>query len=228
MPPQARDAWRERIGRALQRSSERAADRLDRDAATRVVEHARLAGLPDATITSLLAGAERIPDLRGREPGNLEGMIVLETGTRPLAAFASPVSRAEYARFAEVNGREPALCRERISLLRVLAPRDWTTPGFEQRDADPVVCVSWEDADAYAQWLSRRDGHRYRLASAAEAARLPATGGGLVVSEWRRDCESGCNRRRATGPSWRTDNIARALDPSRGYDDVGFRLVREL
>ena len=155
-------------------------------------------------------------------------MVVLEGGTGPVAAFARPVSRAEYARFAEVNGREPALCRERISLLRMVDPRNWQTPGFEQGDRDPVVCVSWQDAEAYTQWRGRRDGQRYRLATTAEGARLPPAAGDRRVSEWRADCGDSCARRAATGPSWRTQSTTRALVPDRGYDDVGFRLVREL
>ncbi|TWT17586.1 protein kinase [Luteimonas marina] len=228
VPAAAHAAYRDRIGKALVARATAAAGSVDRDAAMRAVEHARLAGLPAAAIERLRAQAARIPDLRGRDAGNLEGMLVLEGGARPLAAFARPVSRADYARFAEVNGRPAALCRERISLLRVLSPRDWQAPGFEQSDGDPVVCVSWQDAEAYAQWLGRRDGQRYRLATAAEAARLPAARGERVVSEWRTDCASDCRHRAATGASWRTDNASRSLDPARGYDDVGFRLVREL
>ena len=46
--------------------------------------------------------------------------------------------------------------------------RSWRDPGFEQGDGHPAVCVSWEDAQAYARWLSEQTGQDYRLASEAE------------------------------------------------------------
>jgi formylglycine-generating enzyme required for sulfatase activity len=51
-----------------------------------------------------------------------------------------------------------------------LRDRDWMNPGFAQAQADdePVVCVSWDDAKAYADWLSKTTGHRYRLPSETE------------------------------------------------------------
>jgi formylglycine-generating enzyme required for sulfatase activity len=39
----------------------------------------------------------------------------------------------------------------------------WRSPGFVQQDEHPVVCVSWQDAQAYARWLSQKTGHAYRL-----------------------------------------------------------------
>lgn len=40
--------------------------------------------------------------------------------------------------------------------------------GERARDNDPVVHVSWDDAQAYVQWLSQRTGKHYRLPSEAE------------------------------------------------------------
>lgn len=45
---------------------------------------------------------------------------------------------------------------------------NWQNPGFEQTGEHPAVCVSWDDAQAYAGWLSRRTGKHYQLPSEAE------------------------------------------------------------
>lgn len=40
---------------------------------------------------------------------------------------------------------------------------NWRSPGFEQADTHPVVCVSYNDAKAFTDWLTDRSGSRYSL-----------------------------------------------------------------
>ena len=65
----------------------------------------------------------------------------------------------------------------------------WRTPGFNQADGHPVVCVSWEDAKAYVKWLSRETGERYRLLSESEWEYVARAGTG--TSWYWGDGESG-------------------------------------
>ena len=44
----------------------------------------------------------------------------------------------------------------------------WRNPGFAQGDDHPVVNVTWFDATACAQWLSKTEGKIYRLPTEAE------------------------------------------------------------
>jgi len=45
---------------------------------------------------------------------------------------------------------------------------NWRDTGFKQAENQPVVCVNWNDAQAYAAWLSKKTGKQYRLPSEAE------------------------------------------------------------
>ncbi len=219
---------RERVTRALLARIDVAAAAFDRGSARQVVESARAFDLSRAQLQQLTARADEIPQPGERLDKIAGDMVLVRNGDTLFAASRRPVARDEYARFANATGRQPARCRASASLLRMLAPRDWTSPGFEQSGDQPVVCVSWEDANAYARWLGQRSGLPYRLPHAREAALLPAGGAGRQVSEWNSDCSGSCSQRVASGASWRGGKGARPLESARGYDDVGIRLVSDL
>jgi formylglycine-generating enzyme required for sulfatase activity len=110
------------------------------------------------------------PDEPGRQAD--EGPRRWVAIPRPFAMAVYDVTRADYARFAEATGYAPA------------NPRcDWRRPTsrgapLDQGPDEPVVCVSWTDAQAYVRWLSARAGHAYRLPTEAEweyAARAGST-----------------------------------------------------
>lgn len=94
-----------------------------------------------------------------------------EVGDRleyPFAMGVTDVTRGAYERFAKATGRPAARCRESNSFFGRFKEYNWEAPGFAQGEDHPVVCVSWQDAKAYADWLSRQTGERYRLPTQQE------------------------------------------------------------
>jgi len=78
---------------------------------------------------------------------------------KPFAIGKYEVSFAEYDKFAYDTNRRP--------------PGDQGWGGGRR----PVINVSWEDAVAYAQWLSEKTGKRYRLPTEAEWEYAARSGG---------------------------------------------------
>lgn len=87
----------------------------------------------------------------------------------PFAVSTTEVTVAEYRVFAEAESRESGPCMTYARGGWVDRPdRSWMDPGFDQTDNHPVTCVSWNDANAYAEWLTQQSGIPYRLPSASE------------------------------------------------------------
>ena len=88
------------------------------------------------------------------------------------------VTRGEFRRYwaaggsAAFAGKDPS-CRDRESIFRSSKKRNWENPDIAQDDNHPVVCVGWQEAAAYAQWLGKQTGKHYRLPSPAEFDRVP-------------------------------------------------------
>lgn len=222
-----RTARQQRIVDALNARIDLAANHNDRNEARSWAALARDAGLNDARQRALRERSDRIVQVGDSIQGVFGGARLERMGGRLVGIPARPVSRTDFAQFVQDTQRPPSSCRQSGSPLRVLAPRDWRRPGFEQPENAPVACVSWQDATAYAQWLSHRTGRNYRLPMHNEVARLPTVGGEHAMSLWLHDCGSDCNQRQVSGRSWREQASERALDNRRGWDDVTFALMLE-
>jgi formylglycine-generating enzyme required for sulfatase activity len=107
---------------------------------------------------------------------------------RAFALGKYPLTRGEFARFVSATGDKtdaekdtpipfqpaelgtPAACfaYKGGSEIGWNGGTSWRDPGYPQGDDEPVVCLSWNDARAYADWLAHETGKPYRLPTAAE------------------------------------------------------------
>lgn len=105
---------------------------------------------------------------KARRPNEGPSRKVTIPGT--FAVGRHEVTWAQYARFVRETSRAGGLgCATfQQKRFKVNAQASWNSPGFPQSETDPVVCVSWDDAKAYAEWLGVKTGHNYRLLTEAE------------------------------------------------------------
>ncbi|MFO1428622.1 MAG: SUMF1/EgtB/PvdO family nonheme iron enzyme [Candidatus Competibacteraceae bacterium] len=102
--------------------------------------------------------------------------------------FKSFVAAAQYKTEAEESGG----CYSWTgSEWKQDAGKNWRNPGFSQTDDHPVVCVSWNDAMAYVEWLSKQTGQKYRLPTEAEWE-YAARAGTATARYWGDDPDEGC------------------------------------
>lgn len=96
--------------------------------------------------------------------------------TRPFYLGRTPVTVAEFRAFVEASGYRTEAQRDGQGGFGMI-DRKWVRhpkfvwdsgPGFEQTDDHPVVNVSWNDAVAFCDWLSKQEGAAYRLPTEAQ------------------------------------------------------------
>jgi formylglycine-generating enzyme required for sulfatase activity/dienelactone hydrolase len=102
---------------------------------------------------------------------------------RSFALGVNDVTRGQYAAFVRETGHSTGdRCAVTSMPHAEVRATSWRDPGFAQTDDDPVVCISWYDAQAYVAWLAKKTHAAYRLPSEAEweyAAR-----GGTTTRFW--------------------------------------------
>jgi formylglycine-generating enzyme len=103
-----------------------------------------------------------------------------EVAVAPVAIGRFHVTRAEFDGFVKATGRT-GLGNCIVNKAGKWGPepkRSYLDTLFPQGPRHPAVCVTWDEARAYAEWLSQQTGHRYRLIRETEweyAARAGAT-----------------------------------------------------
>jgi formylglycine-generating enzyme required for sulfatase activity len=100
---------------------------------------------------------------RTKDEGPPHGVTI----SRPFAVGKVHVTVDQFAAFVKDTGYQASTTYHKWARTRT-SDGSWRDPGFAQEGSHPVVCVSWDDADAYAQWLAKKTGKPYRLLSEAE------------------------------------------------------------
>src|SRR5262249_2222530 len=80
------------------------------------------------------------------------------------------ITRDQYDQFIKATGwaYDNGCYTESSGRYALKSELSFRSPGFHQDGRHPVVCVSWNDADAYVKWLSEKTGKSYRLLTEAE------------------------------------------------------------
>lgn len=119
------------------------------------------------------AGSFRMGSIADRAASEAEGPRHPVTIGYAFAVGRHEVTRGQFAAFVKDANYAPSgkgcLVLKHPDLDWVQdETRDWRNPGFEGGEDHPVVCVSWEDAKAYVDWLSKKTARSYRLLTEAE------------------------------------------------------------
>lgn len=122
--------------------------------------------------------------------------------TRPYFLGQHQVTVGQFKKFIEASGYvpesvadgtggygynanyDPASSARRDAFEGRSSRYSWMNPGFLQGDDHPVLNVTWNDANALAQWLTKTEGAVYRLPTEAE---------------WEYACRAGTRTRYFTG-----------------------------
>ena len=119
-----------------------------------------------------MGSSDSDPDAKGDEKPRHKVRITraFDLGTTEVTVgqFRQFVDGANYRTEAERDGQGGFYFEARDGLVIHGKNYTWRSTGFEQDDDHPVVNVSWNDANAFCDWLGRVERCRYRLPTEAE------------------------------------------------------------
>jgi formylglycine-generating enzyme required for sulfatase activity len=141
--------------------------------------------------------------LMGSEQGRPDERPVREVFVQPFRLGRTPVTNGEYALF--------------LATGRVAEPPWWSEPAFA-RAGQPVVGVTWFDAQAYCRWLSDVSGGVWRLPSEAEWERAARGGLESAPTAWGEAIPAGEIPEGPLAAPW---PVARGTPNGFGLHDMG-------
>jgi formylglycine-generating enzyme required for sulfatase activity len=150
---------------------------------------------PEIALDNAMLDGMTVDDVRG--PEVLTGMADEEPKHEVTIGYSFalgryPITRAEFAAFVAETGYHTPGCSVFVDTGFVwMDTISWPNPHYPSSDRHPVVCITWQDAQAYVQWLSQKTGHRYRLPSEAEWE-YAARAGTTTLRWWGNSRDSAC------------------------------------
>ncbi len=142
-----------------------------------------------------------------RHPVKITRPYYLATTDVTVGQFRQFVSETQYQSGAEKRGLGGILDAD-TGLVAEAAGVNWKNPKFPQTDNDPVVCVNYFDAQAFCDWLSKKEKKTYHLPTEAQweyAARAGFRGNypwGNVVDDGQGWANVGDRSRIRQFPKW--------------------------
>jgi formylglycine-generating enzyme required for sulfatase activity len=178
---------------------------------------------------SFKMGTTHVEKMRGDEM-RPEGPVRDMKITKAFAAGKFEVTNKEFGAFVAASGYKPAAACQVWGGIDLLQGKTWQEPDYGRAPADnePVVCVTWNDAKAYAAWLSKTTGQSYRLLSEAEWE-YAAKGGVGTTWHWGEDAQKICEYANVFDKTGRADprqtNDGGATNAEKAECSDGFAIV---
>ncbi|MDE0156946.1 MAG: formylglycine-generating enzyme family protein [Gammaproteobacteria bacterium] len=171
-------------------------------------------------MVSIPAGTFRMGDLSGAGWDDEEPVRSVTVPAFRLGKYEVTVSR--FRAFVEATGYRTDAERDADGYAGCFSEqsegywdwvpnRSWRDPGYPVEDDQPVACVSWNDAQAFINWLNEKAGGNYRLPSEAEweyAARAGSTTEYYFGDSESELCRYANHADRSTYFNWRNESCS--------------------